>query len=75
MDQSTLLLRAFTHVVAKNMRIKRVHTETGQASVEYALVLLGAALVATLLISWATSTNLISGLFDYIIGLVRGKAK
>ena len=31
--------------------------EVGQASVEYALVLLGAALVATLLITWATSTD------------------
>jgi hypothetical protein len=49
--------------------------EVGQASVEYALVLLGAALVATLLITWATSTDLIGGLFDYILGLVKGKAK
>jgi Flp pilus assembly pilin Flp len=49
--------------------------ERGQASVEYALVLLGAALVATLLISWATSTNLISDLFDYVLSLVRGKAR
>jgi hypothetical protein len=48
--------------------------ETGQASVEYALVLLGAALVATLLISWATSTDLIGSLFSYVIGLVRSKA-
>lgn len=49
--------------------------EFGQASVEYALVLLGAALVATLLITWATSTDLIGGLFDYILNLVKGKAK
>jgi Flp pilus assembly pilin Flp len=49
--------------------------EVGQASVEYALVLLGAALVATLLITWATSTDLIGGLFDYILNLVKGKAK
>ena len=48
--------------------------EAGQASVEYALVLLGAALVATLLISWATSTDLIGSLFSYVIGLVRSKA-
>ena len=53
-------------------RLKR--TERGQASVEYALVLLGAALVATLLISWATNTNLIDALFDHVIGLVQGKA-
>ena len=49
--------------------------EAGQASVEYALVLLGAALVATLLITWATSTDLIGGLFDYILNLIKGKAK
>lgn len=48
--------------------------ERGQASVEYALVLLGAALVATLLISWATSTNLITALFDHVMQLVTGKA-
>ena len=54
---------------------KQRSLEVGQASVEYALVLLGAALVATLLITWATSTDLIGGLFDYILGLVKGKAK
>jgi hypothetical protein len=55
--------------------IEQRSLEVGQASVEYALVLLGAALVATLLITWATSTDLIGGLFDYILGLVKGKAK
>ena len=50
-------------------------SETGQASVEYALVLLGAAIVATLLISWATSTNLIDALFSHVINLIQGKAK
>jgi Flp pilus assembly pilin Flp len=54
---------------------RRQVTEVGQASVEYALVLLGAALVATLLITWATSTDLIGGLFDYILNLIKGKAK
>lgn len=49
-------------------------TESGQASVEYALVLLGAALVATLLISWATKTNLLDALFDHVLGLIKGKA-
>ena len=50
------------------------HDERGQASVEYALVLLGAALVATLLIGWATRTNLIDKLFDHVLELIRGKA-
>ncbi len=48
--------------------------EAGQASVEYALVLLGAALVATLLISWATKTNLLDALFDHVLTLIKGKA-
>lgn len=48
--------------------------EHGQASVEYALVLLGAALVATLLISWATKTNLLDALFNHVMGLIKGKA-
>ena len=48
--------------------------ECGQASVEYALVLLGAALVATLLISWATKTNLLDALFDHVLTLIKGKA-
>jgi Flp pilus assembly pilin Flp len=48
--------------------------ETGQASVEYALVLLGAALVASLLIAWASKTNLLDQLFDHILGLIKGKA-
>jgi hypothetical protein len=54
---------------------RRRSIEVGQASVEYALVLLGAALVATLLITWATSTDLIGGLFDYVLNLIKGKAK
>lgn len=54
-------------------RMKR-SGEHGQASVEYALVLLGAALVATLLISWATKTNLLDALFNHVMGLIKGKA-
>ena len=50
-------------------------SEQGQASVEYALVLLGAALVATLLIGWATRTQLIGDLFDHVMSLIRGKAQ
>jgi Flp pilus assembly pilin Flp len=49
-------------------------SERGQASVEYALVLLGAAIVASLLIAWATRTKLIDELLDYVVGLVKGKA-
>jgi Flp pilus assembly pilin Flp len=54
---------------------RRESAETGQASVEYALVLLGAAVVASLLIAWASKTKLFDDLFDHILGLVKDKAK
>ena len=56
-------------------RQRRSLVESGQASVEYALVLLGAALVATLLIGWATKTQLLGDLFDHVLSLIRGKAQ
>ena len=61
-----------TAAAARTARWRR--TQRGQASVEYALVLLGAALVATLLIGWATRTDLLNQLFDHVLGLIRGKA-
>jgi hypothetical protein len=71
-----ILLRGQSGMLAPGRRGESdTKVEFGQASVEYALVLLGAALVATLLITWATSTDLIGGLFDYILNLVKGKAK
>ena len=40
------------------------HDERGQATAEYALVLLGAAAVALLIVGWATHTNLVGKLLD-----------
>ena len=53
----------------------RARGESGQASVEYALVLLGAGIVATLVIAWAQKTQLLDDLFDHVVNLVKGKAK
>lgn len=50
-------------------------TERGQASVEYALVLLAAAVIATVLISWATNTNVLNSLFDFVVTTIQGKVK
>lgn len=47
--------------------------ERGQASAEYALVLLGAAAVALLVVAWATKTDLIEKLFDKVVKTVTGK--
>jgi Protein of unknown function (DUF4244) len=44
-----------------------VSSETGQSTAEYALVILGAVAIATLLITWATGSHAISGLFDSVI--------
>ena len=47
------------------VRLRRTrHDQRGQASAEYALVLLGAAAVALLVMAWATRTNRIGRLLD-----------
>lgn len=48
--------------------------DAGQATAEYALVLLGAAAVALLLIGWATTTDQVSRLFDFVIDQVIGRS-
>jgi hypothetical protein len=44
-----------------------VSGELGQSTAEYALVILGAVAIATLLITWATGSHAISQLFDSVI--------
>jgi len=45
----------------------RAAGEAGQTSAEYALVLLGAAMVAMLVVAWARSTGKVGDLLDGII--------
>ena len=47
--------------------------ERGQTTAEYALVLLGAAAIALLVVAWATNTDLIGKLFDAVVKAVTGK--
>ncbi len=47
--------------------------ERGQTSAEYALVLLGAAAIALLIVAWATKTDLIGKLFDAVVNAITGK--
>lgn len=49
--------------------------ERGQASAEYALVLLGAAAVALLVVAWATKSDLIGKLLDAVMKSITGKVK
>ena len=41
--------------------------QEGQATAEYALVILGAAAVALLVVAWASGTDKIGKLFDFIV--------
>lgn len=53
-------------------------TERGQATVEYALVLLGAAVVALLVVAWATDgggSGRIGELFDSVIDTVLARTE
>jgi len=51
-------------------------TEAGQATAEYALVILAAALIAVALMTWATGgggiTTLFQAVLNRVIGLVGG---
>jgi Flp pilus assembly pilin Flp len=47
--------------------------QRGQATTEYALVLLGAAAVALLLVAWATRTGAFTSLFDAVLDSIKQK--
>jgi Flp pilus assembly pilin Flp len=49
--------------------------ERGQATAEYALVLLAAATVAVLLLAWVTKSGRVGKLFDTIFDAVSAKVK
>lgn len=53
----------------------RVSREAGQASAEYALVLLGAAAIALLVGAWAVKTDLVGDLLDTVLGSITKDAK
>ncbi len=46
---------------------KQSSPESGQTTAEYALVLLGAAGIAALLLGWAARSGAISSLFDAVL--------
>lgn len=48
--------------------------EIGQSTAEYSLVILGAAAIALLLLTWAGSTGSIANLFESVISRVTSKS-
>ena len=47
--------------------------DRGQATAEYALLLLGAATIALIVVTWATSTGKIAELFDAVVDSIIGR--
>ncbi len=60
-------------LVARAARLAR--DDGGQSTAEYALVLLGAAAVALLLVAWATKTDKVTHLLDGVLDSVLDKVK
>ena len=48
-------------------RRPRLRGDGGQSTAEYALVLLGAAAIALLVVAWATETDKVTDLFDSVV--------
>lgn len=60
----------FPRFVARARVWRVVLGESGQSTAEYALVILSAVAIATLLITWATGSHAITKLFDSVINKV-----
>ena len=60
----------FQRAVARARAFRVRIDEAGQSTAEYALVILGAVAIATLLITWATGSHSISKLFDSVISRI-----
>jgi len=60
----------FRNIRALLRRLTRNASDLGQTTAEYALVIMGAAGVATLLITWAARSHAIANLFDSVIDKV-----
>ncbi len=60
------------HAIA-NRRLDRRQAQLGQATAEYAIVIVGAATVAGLLLAWAAGSGKISQLLNAVLDAVIGK--
>jgi hypothetical protein len=67
-------LVAGAHAARHRALSDRLAGDAGQTTAEYALVLIGAAAIAVLLITWATKTDLIGSLFGWVMERVMGSA-
>jgi hypothetical protein len=54
---------------------QRLNIERGQTTAEYALVILAAAAIAVVLITWARSSGKLPAFFDQIIDRIVGSSQ
>ena len=65
-----MMRRLWNAVRDKVSRAGAVVSEAGQTTAEYALVILGAAAIGTLVLTWATKSHTIAKLFDMVISKI-----
>ncbi len=72
-----MMLALYVHlsVYSAGLSARLRSDERGQASAEYALVLLGAAAVALLIVAWATKSDLVGKLLDAVMKSITDKVK
>ena len=66
-----MLLSAF--IVTRLVVARLPQDDRGQTTAEYALVLLGAAAIALVLVAWAAKSGKITGLLDGVIDRIMSK--
>lgn len=66
----SLSLLLFVALPARLAELSSAREERGQASAEYALVLVGAAAVALLVYTWATRSDLVGRLLDTVLNSI-----
>jgi hypothetical protein len=62
-----------TFVVIHSWFTRCARSDRGQTTAEYALVLVGVAAIALLVLAWATQSGAIGRLFDFILGHIMGQ--
>lgn len=70
-----MLTAVYVHVYTALVTRLPDRDERGQASAEYALVLLGAAAIALLIVGWATKTNKVGKLLDSVLDKLLDQVK
>lgn len=61
------------HILINSVSALRDRDDRGQSTAEYALLLLGAATIALIVVSWAAGTGKIGELFDAVVDSIIGK--